>query len=916
MKFTMDPVARIVASGGRILILLLFCILSSATAPATTYAQILSVTRRFVAPQIRTGVEYSRVTVVDCDTLQRVGAPLLPFRTVRLLLPPGARVGKIETQLPQSITTVPGIWKVDYGRMPVSTVGSNVKKLTIATTEGPDPTIYESDQLYPPVRAELASIQQMAGYTIAFIRLYPIQYAPTKGELIFAPELTVELTMDPNAAAVMTMPASICVQEREKGRVANFVDNPEMLKVYESVPRPSSLSGLTSYDYLLITRSNLVTAFQPLVDLKTQAGLAVKVETMEAITNTFSGQDMPEKLRNYIRAAYTNWNIAYVLLGGDIPTVPYRIAYIGMGGVVDSPFLPTDLYFACLDGSWNNDNDARWGEPTDGEGGVDVDLLAEVYVGRAPVDTVAEVNIFVEKTVRYETQSHPNVTNVLLMAEFLADTSTGPAQGGDMFVPLEPLFGAYQLTWLDDRPWTEPQWNKADGMNALNRSPHSALLNGHGDDLTLIGQAYPFLRAIETQDLDNLTNQWLFLAYSVGCNVGQFDNFEPFQDEESFPDSIGEQLVKRHHRGAFAAVFNSREGLYDNQDEAKYSGEFQLKFFTNLLSQGHTNLGVANQLGKHDLLAHVESMGIMSYRWCYYEITFFGDPHAAWKTPPSAPPSHRLVVVSTHEGASPPAGTNIFSHGSLIVGQVTNSPLAGAIGWQSVCTGWFGSGSVPASGSGTQVTFTITNDSLLTWQWTTQVRLQVEAGRNGAVTAANGWYDVGASGVAVVAEPSLYYHFVRWFGDAPAGTESNLSLQLTMDGPRNLTAEFTANLTSRGTPAWWLADFGWTNEFEAVCELDTDSDGMAAWQEYIAGTCPTNLASVLRINLTRSGNRYVVEWPSVSNRFYSVQRAASLVTSFDPVTNDLPANPPRNTFTDNDTNASAGFYQVTVRNAQ
>ena len=555
---------------GRVILAFLLCRLApSAVAQSSTRAQVLSVTLQFEAPRLQSAGEYSRVTVAGCETLQRVGAPLLPFRTVRLLLPPGARVGKIEARLPQGATALPGAWRVDYGRMPVSTADSKARGLTAASMDGPDPAIYESDQPYPSVRAELASLQRMAGYVIAFIRLYPIQYTPAKGKLIFAPEVTVELTVDPNAAAVMTTPASIRVQEREKGRVANFVDNPEMLKVYEGVSKPSSLSGSTSYDYLLITRSNLVTAFQPLVDLKTQAGLAVKVETMEAITNLYAGRDAPEKLRNYIRSAYTNWGISYVLLGGDTPTVPCRIAYVSMGGVVSSPWLPADLYFACLDGSWNNDGDSYWGEATDGEGGGDVDLLAEVYVGRAPVDTVAEVNIFVEKTARYETQDHPHVTNVLFMAEFLADTSSGPAQGGDMFVPLEPLFAAYQLTWLDDRPETTPQWTKADGMNALNRSPHSALLNGHGNDYTLIGQAYPPLRAIETPDLDSLTNQWLFLAYSVGCNVGQFDNFEPFQDEDNFPDSIGEQLVKRHSRGAFAAVFNSREGLYDEQDEVE-----------------------------------------------------------------------------------------------------------------------------------------------------------------------------------------------------------------------------------------------------------------------------------------------------------------------------------------------------------
>jgi len=163
-------------------------------------------------------------------------------------------------------------------------------------------------------------------------------------------------------------------------------------------------------------------------------------------------------------------------------------------------------------------------------------------VGRAPVDTPAEVGVFVEKIIHYETQTHPHATNVLVLAEFLADTPTGPGPGGDMFDPLAPLFSAYQVAMLDDRPFTTPQWTKTDALNALNRSPYLVILNGHGNDETLIGVNYPFLRSVEISDLDALTNTRPFLAYSVACNIGQFDN------DRFSPDSVGEETIKRHSR--------------------------------------------------------------------------------------------------------------------------------------------------------------------------------------------------------------------------------------------------------------------------------------------------------------------------------------------------------------------------------
>ena len=182
-----------------------------------------------------------------------------------------------------------------------------------------------------------------------------------------------------------------------------------------------------------------------------------------------------------------------------------------------------------------------------------------------------------------------------------------------MFNPLLPQLRGWNASWLDDRPHSTPQWDSVQAIQALNRGPHFVLYNGHGESDTMM--------RLKPRDLIGVTNEDLFLCYSVGCHAGRFDN-------DSFsPDSIAEELVKLPRHGAFAAVFNARAGWYDPRKVWRYSGEYQIKFFEQLLDKGQTHLGKACQLSRQELLGKLETSGVMAYRWCYFQINLLGDPH-------------------------------------------------------------------------------------------------------------------------------------------------------------------------------------------------------------------------------------------------------------------------------------------------
>ena len=96
----------------------------------------------------------------------------------------------------------------------------------------------------------------------------------------------------------------------------------------------------------------------------------------------------------------------------------------------------------------------------------------------------------------------------------------------------------------------------------------------------------------------------------------------------------------------------------------------------------------------------------------------FGDgaPMTSNTVTPTNTTQWHLNVSSVHDTPVPPNGDNVYADGTSVNCSVTSLVTEGGNVWN--CTGWTGTGSVPASGSGSSVTFTITQNSTITWNWT------------------------------------------------------------------------------------------------------------------------------------------------------------------------------------------------------
>jgi len=246
--------------------------------------------------------------------------------------------------------------------------------------------------------------------------------------------------------------------------------------------------------YLIITTDALASEFQPFAEWKRRLGLPTTLKTIEALRSEYPvAADDAERMRIWIRDQYTGPGARWVLLGGTAALVPTRYATTSFYG--GGYLIPTDLYFSCLDGSWNADGDALWGEGYNSanDPGDDADLLPEVWVGRAPVTNPAEAHAFVVRSIQAALEpAHPRPPRALIAAEVLFpqvwsqgdDISLDGAELAEQLLPRLTAGGfASRRLYEND---LDPRWTA--GSEPLNRQAFLDAFND-GHDLVLVYDA-------------------------------------------------------------------------------------------------------------------------------------------------------------------------------------------------------------------------------------------------------------------------------------------------------------------------------------------------------------------------------------------------------------------------------------------
>jgi hypothetical protein len=358
------------------------------------------------------------------------GLPQLPVRSLILLVPLGTEVANLWIE-PLETHREPATQDLALAPPHVTDSGQVVTANRLKR-EG---------EVFPAFWGEFTGSHVWRGYRLATVSVYPVREVRTSTgvELEFLDRFAVRFDAGGPADS-----GSIAVRQRlvpgeaqaNAEVLAGLVANPEIISGYlrehgqviqeksaAFLPtRTPSLTG-SGVSFLIITNEDMEDQFQVLADYKTSLGLPTVVATTEFITQNYrNGADIQDTIRMYIRDAYEKWGVEYVLLGGDSDILPPRYVENDFYPNPGSTFIPVDLYFACLDGNWNADGDASFGQPAFGlEPGDLVDFAEEIYIGRATVSTPAAVTVLVDKILSYES-SDPSAdwTNrVLFAAEVL-----------------------------------------------------------------------------------------------------------------------------------------------------------------------------------------------------------------------------------------------------------------------------------------------------------------------------------------------------------------------------------------------------------------------------------------------------------------------------------------------------------------
>lgn len=503
------------------------------------------------------------------------GAPAIPVKTVYFELPNGEVISEVSLTLNNSREQV-----LDFLPEPIPTA-SPLSLPGRATIAEPNP-VYYSTETYPENQLFEFDTVQIGSHTIGRISFYTYQWNSVDNSVMIPESFEAEIITEENRY----------FNPKPDNYASNAVMKSLGLDVRNDIPKPELLiitGNESEYDY-----SRLVTFYK-------NQGISVTTMPIILIEALFTGEDLQEKIRYCIMNAQILLDVSFVTLAGDVDLIPARELYAfdcAYGAYDDENNIPGDMYYSCLDGDWDANNNGIYGEDDD-----EVDYYPDVFVSRLPLEP-EEIEPYVDMLIEYESGNIPNYNKA---AGFSMELWTG----SNSDVCQEYIYDKFFPEYYEINLISGDENNTENAYTLLNDNQNIIQHTGHaGKTVLSLENGY-----VRNSNLEMLDNDWGGVLYSIGCWSAALDY-----------DSIGENLVTIPNDGLLGYVGNSRYGWGAPAAPGFGFSEFyQKQFMKNLFENDIVYLAEANALQKIPFIPFFKGTSV--FKWVAYELNAVGDSY-------------------------------------------------------------------------------------------------------------------------------------------------------------------------------------------------------------------------------------------------------------------------------------------------
>ncbi|MCK4428499.1 MAG: hypothetical protein KAW16_08460, partial [candidate division Zixibacteria bacterium] len=409
------------------------------------------------------GENYQVITIPGGGILTHVGEPQVPLVCRFVVLPPtsGVRVDVIEEQkevLSETFMLYP------FQEPAIRSGEQEPQEFKL------DEIIYSQNKPFPGKIVEAGQISILRDLRLAPIIFYPVQFNPQTGEVVVYKKIIVEIKFEGEGENPKLNPTNVLTRSFLK-TYQRFVLNFDQVK-----------GGLPVVDgsVLIITYDNFYDQVEPLAEWKHKRGLSTHLVNLSDVGS--SNTD----IYDYIYDAYHGPDPPeYVILVGDVQQIPTNS---GISCI-------TDHKYVTVDGS---------------------DYFADIHIGRISVQTEAEAEHVITKTLNYRRNPYMYETDWFLEAMTIS--------GSDYVDDYNCLRCGFLMVDYANFTYFDSLWN-SNGLDTpsqittrLNDGRSWIAYFGHG------GSTAWYPSGFSNSNINALSNgEKLPSIVSVACNNGQFN---------------------------------------------------------------------------------------------------------------------------------------------------------------------------------------------------------------------------------------------------------------------------------------------------------------------------------------------------------------------------------------------------------